>query len=176
MQRGLGSRCGDGGGRLGAGSHGAEHVALGHAAVLARAGHVAGLQVVVRQQLGSGGHGHVGLRTTGGGGCRCGSSSGRRGGGCSCCSGRRGGGLAVGVDLGDQLVGHHGGAVGLNDLDQHAGRGCRHFEHDLVGFDLDQDFIDGDGFAGFLLPREHGGLGHGFGKLGDFDFYDRHLE
>ena len=50
--------------------------------------------------------------------------------------------VAVGVDLGDQLFGDDGGAVGLHDLGQHAGGRRRHFEHDLVGLDLDQDLVD----------------------------------
>jgi anti-sigma factor RsiW len=50
--------------------------------------------------------------------------------------------LAFGVDAGNQLLGHHGAAVGHHDLGQHAGCRCRHFQHHLVGFDLDQDFID----------------------------------
>jgi hypothetical protein len=62
--------------------------------------------------------------------------------------------LAFGVDAGDQLLGHHGGAVGLHDFGQHAGGGRGHFQHDLVGLDLDQDFIDGDGVAGLLLPLQ----------------------
>src|SRR3990167_7041265 len=61
-------------------------------------------------------------------------------------------------------------------LGQHASRRRGHFEHNLVGFDLDQDLIDGDGLTGLLLPGEHGGLGHGLGQLGDFDFYDSHFD
>ena len=45
--------------------HGGQHVALGHAAVLAGAGHAAGGQLVVGHQLGGGGHGHVALLPAG---------------------------------------------------------------------------------------------------------------
>ncbi len=51
--------------------------------------------------------------------------------------------VRFGVDLGDEFIGRDGIAVVLDDLRQHAGGGRRHFEHDLVGLDLDQDFIDG---------------------------------
>ena len=86
----------------------------------------------------------------------------------------RGAGLAFGVDLGDDLVRHHGAAITHHQLSQHASRRCGHFEHDLVGFDFDQDFIGSNSFTGFFLPGQHGGFRHGFRQLGDFDFYDGH--
>ena len=52
--------------------------------------------------------------------------------------------------------------------------GRRHFEHDLVGFDLDQDLVHRHGVAGLLLPLQQGGLGHRFGQLRNLDFYDCH--
>ena len=52
--------------------------------------------------------------------------------------------------------------------------GCRrrggHFDGDLVGFQLAQHFIDGDGIAGFLEPGGDGGFGHGFAQRGHADF------
>jgi hypothetical protein len=62
----------------------------------------------------------------------------------------------------------------LHDLAQHAGGRRGHFEHHLVGLDLDQDLIHGHGITGLLLPRQQGGFGHGFGQLRNLDFYDRH--
>ena len=56
-----------------------------------------------------------------------------------------------------------------------ASGGRRHLQHDLIGLDLDQDFVDGDSLAGLLFPGQHGGFGHGFGQLRNFDFYDSHL-
>jgi hypothetical protein len=79
------------------------------------------------------------------------------------------------IDACNQLLGSHCRAVALHDFDQHTGGGRGDFEHHLVGFDLNQDFIDGDGFAGLLLPVEHGGFRHGFGELRNFDFYDSHI-
>ena len=158
---------------LGTTGHSRQHVTLGHAAVLARTSHIAYRQIVVGQQLGCCRHGHIGLGTTGdcsGGGHRC--SSGCRG-GCSCRSSCTR--LTFGVNAGDQLLSHDGSAVALNNLRQHARRRCRHFQHHLVCFDFDQDFIGSDGLACFFLPRQHGGFGHGFGQLRDFDFYDSHI-
>jgi hypothetical protein len=95
------------------------------------------------------------------------------------CSGsgcrRSGAGHSGGVDLGDHLVGRHGGAVALHDLDQHASRGRRAFEHHLVGFDVDQDFIDCDRITDLFLPLQQCGFGHRFGELRNFDFYDCHF-
>ena len=53
-------------------------------------------------------------------------------------------------------------------------RRCRNFEHDLVGFDLDQDLVGNDGFAGLLLPLPYRRLGDRFGELRDLDFDDGH--
>jgi hypothetical protein len=103
-------------------------------------------------------------------GCRRGRRCGRLGrGGCSSA------GLAFGVDPGNDLFRHHGGAIGLQDLGQHAGRRSRHLQHHLVGFDLDQDFIDSDSFAGLLLPLQQGGLGHRLGQLRDLHFDGSHV-
>jgi hypothetical protein len=73
------------------------------------------------------------------------------------------------------LFSGNSGAVGLHDFGQHARGGRRHFQHDLVGFDLDQDLIDGDHVAGLLLPLQQGRFGNRLGQLRDFDFNDRHL-
>jgi hypothetical protein len=37
---------------------------------------------------------------------------------------------------------------------------CRHLEHDLVGFQVDQVLIAGNGFARFLVPADEGCVGY----------------
>lgn len=84
-------------------------------------------------------------------------------------------GAAAGVDRRDHLVGDDRVTIVLQHLREHARGGRRHFEHDLVGLELDQDFVLRDGFAGLLLPLQHGRFRNRFGELGDFDFYDSHV-
>ncbi|MNV59530.1 hypothetical protein D3C71_1519590 [compost metagenome] len=164
-------------GGLGSTGHGAQHIALGHAAILARTGHRGNRQVVIRQQLGGSRHCDITLVAARRRGCwgrsHCNSkrrsSSRRRCGRCST-------GLAFGIDLGDQLFSHYGGTVALNDFGQYTSGRCWYFQHYLVGFDFDQDFVHGHGITGLFLPGEHGGFSHGFRQLGDFDFYDSHFE
>jgi predicted RNA-binding protein len=81
-------------------------------------------------------------------------------------------GLGLGIDPGDDFAGGHGLAVLLDDLDDHAGIRRRQFEHDLVGFDVDQVLVAGDGIALLDVPGRQRGFGHRFGQLGDFDFDD----
>ena len=111
------------------------HVLLADAAVLAGAADVSGTQAVLLQQLAHRRAGLCGvtLGTAGGGGFgfgrRCllgGFGIGRRGSGT-----RR-------LDRADHLVRLHGGALGLDDLAQHAVLGSRHFQHHLVGLHVDQ--------------------------------------
>jgi hypothetical protein len=143
---------------FGATGHSGEHVAFGHAAVFARAGHRACGQLVVGHDLGSRRHGHASHGATAGSQCRhgCGSRSSR--GGCRGFGTRH----SLGVYAGDQLLGGDGAAVGHQQLGQHAGGRGGHFHHHLVGLDLDEDLIHGHGFAGLFLPFQQGGLGHGF--------------
>ena len=165
LRQGLGGHAGgnDGIGGLHATRHGRQHVALGHAAIFASAGHRSGCEVVVGHQLGGSRHGHACMAGTG----RC--RSRHR---CSSCSGfsgssrgsdrprrRSGGG---GIDTGDQFLGFDRGTVGGDDLHQHASRGCGHFQHHFVGFDVDQDLVDSNCFADFFLPLQQGGFRHGF--------------
>ena len=82
--------------------------------------------------------------------------------------------LGGGVNARDQLVCLDRAAVGTHDLDQHTREGCRHFEHDFVGLDIDEDVIGLDGFADFLFPLQQRGFGHGLRQLRDFDFNDGH--
>ena len=106
--------------------------------------HGAGGQVVVGHQLGGGRHGDVAP------------SSRRRGSGrgaapaaaAGAAAGGRGGAGAAAAALPSVSIlaitcsATHGVAVGLDDLGEHAGGRRRHFEHDLVGLDLDQDLVD----------------------------------
>ncbi len=55
---------------------------------------------------------------------------------------------------GDQFAGDDGFAIALDDLDQHASARRRDFQHDLVGFDIDQDFIASNGFANSSFSRK----------------------
>ena len=49
-------------------------------------------------------------------------------------------------------------SVGHHDFSQNAGGRCRHFQHHLVGFDLDQDFIHGNSVANLLSSIAAGWL------------------
>lgn len=155
-----------------------ERVALRDAAVAARACDVARRQTLLGQQL------RCGRRCGGRARCRCGS---RLCGRCCCglrCRrlhfrgarcGLRSTCLRFGVDRRDHLIGDHGVTVVLQHLCEHARGRCRHFEHDLVGLEFDQDFVLRDCFARLLLPLQHGGFRNRLRKLGDFDFYDSHV-
>ncbi|EDT08719.1 hypothetical protein BgramDRAFT_4373 [Paraburkholderia graminis C4D1M] len=173
-----GSRCRCSG--LGGGCACRQHVALGDAAVAARAGDVARRQALLRHQL-AGSRRSSGVRTRCGCGLRgrCGSRSrSRRRFGSRLHFGFDGSGasLAFGVDLGDDLIGRDGVAVVRDDLREHAGRGCRHFEHDLVGLDFDENFVLRHSLAGLLLPLQHGGFRDRLGQLGNLDFNNSHYE
>ncbi len=54
-----------------------------------------------------------------------------------------------------QLPAGHGGAVAELDFLEHAGRGRRHLENDLVGLQIDEIFIARHGIAGLLVPRDN---------------------
>src|SRR5690606_30481945 len=86
-----------------------------------------------------------------------------------------GGGLAGGVDAGQHFARGDGAAVALDDFSQHARSRGRHFQHDLVGLDFDQDFVRFDGCARLLLPGQQGRFGNGFGELGNDDVGDSHF-
>jgi hypothetical protein len=92
-------------------------------------------------------------------GCRGGRGR-RRGGGLGCCgSGHRA--LGFGIDLGDDFTRDHHLAGVLDDLDDHAGVGSRQFENHLVGFDVDQVLIAGDGVTLLDVPGRQCGFGNG---------------
>ena len=90
------------------------------------------------------------------------------------CIGRCGG-AGCSIYAGDELIGGDRGAVAFDDFDQGAGRRGRHLQHDLIGFNFDQDFIGLNGFARLFLPLQQRGFGDGFRKLGHLDFDDCHF-
>ena len=69
------------------------------------------------------------------------------------------------LDLAEQRADRDGLAVlRPRSLRQHAGGGRRHFDRHLVGFELDQRLVDGDGVARLLEPLADGRLGDGFAE------------
>ena len=106
---------------------------------------------------------------------RC--DSGCRGGGCGF-RGRShggGGGSGGGTFIQDGKAGTHLDAapLGGDDLAKRTGSRCRHLERHLVGLELDNRLIGGDGIAGLLDPAGHRRIRYGFTKSGNCDF-DRH--
>ncbi|MNQ57715.1 hypothetical protein D3C85_718820 [compost metagenome] len=83
---------------------------------------------------------------------------------------RRGRSGARGRNRTDDLTGGHGRAVVGDDGQDAGGRG-RDFHRDLVGLDLDQQFVLGDGVARLLQPGADRTLGDAFahGRDGDLD-------
>jgi len=163
-------RGGGGRGRSRCGGAGGDGVFLGDATAASAAGHVGGGDAFFFENLARGGADADGRR-----GCRS-SGGGRRGGGrfgCGRWSGGSRGGAGFGVDAGDQFAGGDGFAVALDDFDQHAGGGRRGFEHDLIGFDVDEVFVARDRFAGLFVPGHQRGFRYGFGQRRHFDF-DEH--
>jgi len=77
--------------------------------------------------------------------------------------GGRGGSSGSFLDHGQDLPARDGGAIGNLDLPQHAARRRRHFEHDLVGLEVDQVLVAVDGIARLLAPRDERGIGHRLG-------------
>ena len=77
-------------------------------------------------------------------------------------------------DLAEQRADRDGLAVLDRDLGEHAGGRRRHFERDLVGFQLDQRLVDRDGFARLLEPFADGRFGDRFAKRGDADVSHDH--
>ena len=73
-----------------------------------------------------------------------------------------------GVDPGEHFLAQHRVAVLLQHFGEHPRLGCRNFEHDLVGLELDQDLVLVDRVAGLLSPLEQRGVGD---RLGEY----RHL-
>ena len=121
------------------------HIILGDATALAGAGQLGHVDVVLANQ------------TTHGGAQAIGAIIGNR-------FGRLLLGLFTGhgsrLDGGDQLAGEDGCPLCLQDVAQHASLRCRHFQHHLVGFDVDQHFITGNQITRLLVPGGNGGIRH----------------
>ena len=79
------------------------------------------------------------------------------------------GAFAVGVDHRDDFLRGDCRAVGLANLDQHAGIGRGKLEHHLVGFDVNKIFIALDRLSGLFVPADERCLGDGLGQDRDFD-------
>ncbi len=74
------------------------------------------------------------------------------------------------IDHGDDFARDHRAAIALDDLGNDAARRRGKFQHHLVGFDVDQVFVAGNGLAHFLVPAQQRRLGHRFGQLRYFHF------
>src|SRR6185312_10914925 len=92
---------------------------------------------------------------------------GSRFGGRRCRLGRGGGAV---VDLSEQRTDRDRLAILCRDLAERAGGRCRDLDRNLVGFKLDQRFIDRNGIARLLEPATDGGLGDGFAERRNANF------
>ena len=102
-------------------------------------------------------------------GCRCRSCRGCRSGGFS--RRRRGGSRSCStcVELAKQLTAEHGVPFVFNDFAQHAIRFCQHFHDNLVGLDVDNEFVTLYRIARLLVPGRNGAVSNRFRKLRGFD-------
>src|SRR5207237_7757380 len=123
------------------------------------------LEIGGRRRRGRGRRGRGGRgRGRHGRGCR---GRGCRGRGLRRCGG---GGLAgAGGDDSEDRADRDRLAVGDADLDEDGRRGSRDLDVDLVGGDLDQRLVPGDGVADLLEPPPHGALGDGLAHRGQGD-------
>ncbi|MNM42515.1 hypothetical protein D3C81_533570 [compost metagenome] len=58
------------------------------------------------------------------------------------------------------MTGEHGGAFQLQDVTQYAGFRRGDFQHDFIGFDVNQHFVTGNQITRFLVPGGDGGVRH----------------
>jgi hypothetical protein len=128
--------------------------------------------MVIGHQFGGSWHGYPCHGSTCGG-WRGNSSSRRYWGSSSGCNGTS---RCFCINTRNQLFSGNRAAVSHQQLNQNASRWGRHFKHDFVGFDFNQNFVDGNRIADFLFPLKHGGFSHRFRQLGDFDIYDSHFD
>src|SRR5699024_6239635 len=84
--------------------------------------------------------------------------------------GRRSRGGGTFLDDGQHLLAFHGVAGFELDFLDHAVHGGGHFQHHLVGFEVDQVFVAADGITDFLVPVGDGGVGDRLGQDRDFQF------
>src|SRR5205823_1466378 len=155
-----------------------EHVALGYATILARAGDGGGIDAAFGRDLAHRRRQRriAWRRLLNGGSSRRGSSGGRwwwSSGGRSLgsrCRRLGGGSRRAIIDLSEQSADRNGFAILGADLAKGAGRWRRDFDGDLVGLELDQRFIHRHGIAGFLEPAADGSLGDGFAERRNANF------
>ena len=74
------------------------------------------------------------------------------------------------VDLTEQRADGDRLAVLGGDLAEHSGGRRRHFDGDLVGFELDQRLVHRHGIAGLLEPAANGGFRHGLAECRNTNF------
>ena len=74
------------------------------------------------------------------------------------------------VDVCKESVNTNGVAFVCDDIAHHASSRRRHFDGDLIGFQLAQHFVNGDRITWFLEPSCDGGFGDAFAQSGHADF------
>ena len=158
---------GRGGSSFGRGGRHSGHVFFQHTAVAARTLHAGYVHAFFGSQFGCGGHSHA-CSCAGSGHVACGFCS--RGFGCGRSSSS---GFGFGVDFSQQLAGSNGGAVLFDDFHNHTGLLGGQFEHNLVGFEVDQVFVAVHIIAHLLVPAHQGSFGNTFRQRGYGDF-DNH--
>jgi hypothetical protein len=89
-------------------------------------------------------------------------------------SGRLAGAVAR-TDAAEQLARQHGRALFFHDSIENARFTGRHFQHDFVGFDFNQDFITLHAVARFFVPGGYGRIGNRFRKVRNQNIYATHL-
>ncbi|MNE24296.1 hypothetical protein D3C80_1175820 [compost metagenome] len=78
-------------------------------------------------------------------------------------------------DRAQNFVGQNGVAFVLDDRTQYTISGSQNFQHDLVGFDVDDQVITLDGLARLLVPGGNGAIGNRFRESRGFDL-DSHYQ
>ena len=81
---------------------------------------------------------------------------------------------SIGINHGDHFARNNRLTVLRSNFSKLACRRRRHFQHHLVGFDLNENFIGGYDVARLALPFQKRRFAHGFGEFGDFHLYGIH--
>src|SRR5918994_1436803 len=84
--------------------------------------------------------------------------------------GRLGAASRAHIDLPEQRADGNRLAVLGRDLAEHTGGWRRHYDRDLVGFELDQRLVHRDGVASLLEPAADGGFRHGLAERRNTNF------
>lgn len=139
-----------------------EHIGLGHPAILAAAWNGFRVEFMFGNQLA---HGRPHARRIRG--CRR-----RLPAGCGLRRriGRRRLRRSTRRNQANHLLCNHGITVIEQNFLKHPVTGCRHFQHDLVRFDINQRLVTLDGVAGLLVPADHDAVTDRFRQLGYLDF------